>query len=195
MFCPSVICCFGATWLVYVRHDLFVWDTSLLRIEHNSFIRTYYLLVCLFVCLFVGIKPERLYSASCIGRDITVKPLGAITHGQRHKPRDYQRQRHRPRTCQARVNPLQDFLSFIYIVLRESLTGFFGFWFLVCHTATQLETQSQQRCIHTRVNFEIRTFFLAFFLSFWNLGPRWKQKGILCHEGQTFFEPAYYWKR
>ena len=38
----------------------------------------------LFVCLFVvGIKPEKLYFASCVGRE--VNPLGVITHGQRHK--------------------------------------------------------------------------------------------------------------
>jgi len=33
-----------------------------------------------------------------------VNPLGVITHGQRHKPRAYQRQRHTPRTCQRMVN-------------------------------------------------------------------------------------------
>jgi len=58
------------------------------------------------ICLFVvGIKPEKLYSASCVGREVT--PLGVITHGQRHKPRAYQRQRHIPRTCQSIVNTLQ----------------------------------------------------------------------------------------
>ena len=61
--------------------------------------------VCLFVCLFVGIKPEKVYSASCVGRE--VNPLGVITHGQRHKPRAYQRQRYKPRTCQSMVNTLQ----------------------------------------------------------------------------------------
>jgi len=44
-----------------------------------------HLCVCLLVCLFVGIKPAKLYSASCVGRE--VHPLGVITHGQRHKPR------------------------------------------------------------------------------------------------------------
>ena len=53
--------------------------------------------VCLFVCLFVGIQPEKLHSASCVGRE--VNPMGVITHGQRHKLRMYQRQRYRPRTC------------------------------------------------------------------------------------------------
>ena len=47
------------------------------------------ILFVLFVCLFVGINPEKLYSASCVGRE--VKPLGVITHGQKHKPRAYQR--------------------------------------------------------------------------------------------------------
>ena len=36
----------------------------------------------LFVCLFVGIKLEKLYSASFSWRE--VKPLGMITHGLRH---------------------------------------------------------------------------------------------------------------
>jgi len=27
-------------------------------------------LLSLFVCLFVGIKPEKLYSASCVGREV-----------------------------------------------------------------------------------------------------------------------------
>ena len=57
------------------------------------------------VCLFVGIKPEKLYSASCVGRE--VNPLGVVTHGQRHKPRAYQRQRHKSRTCKSMVNTLQ----------------------------------------------------------------------------------------
>ena len=61
--------------------------------------------VCLFVCLFVEIKPEKLYSASCVGRE--VNPLGVITHGQRHKPRAYQRQRYEPRTCHSMVDTLQ----------------------------------------------------------------------------------------
>ena len=54
-----------------------------------------------FVCLFVGIKPEKLYSASCVWEE--VNPLGVVTHGQRHRPRAYQRQRYRPRTCQSMV--------------------------------------------------------------------------------------------
>jgi len=33
--------------------------------------------------LFVGIKPEKLYCASCVGRE--VNPVGVITHGQRNK--------------------------------------------------------------------------------------------------------------
>jgi len=33
--------------------------------------------VCLFVCLFVAIKPEKLYFASCVGRK--VNPWGVIT--------------------------------------------------------------------------------------------------------------------
>jgi len=34
--------------------------------------------------LFTGIKPEKLYFASCVGRE--VNPLGVITQGHRHKP-------------------------------------------------------------------------------------------------------------
>jgi len=56
--------------------------------------------VWLFVILFVGIKPEKLHAASCVGRK--VNPLGVITHGQRHKPRAHQRQRYRPRKCRGR---------------------------------------------------------------------------------------------
>ena len=54
---------------------------------------------CLFVCLLVVIKP---YFASYVGREIN--PLGVISHRQWHKPRAYQRQRHKPRTCQSIVN-------------------------------------------------------------------------------------------
>ena len=36
----------------------------------------------MFVCLFVGIKPEKLYSASCFWRE--ENPLGMIAHGLRH---------------------------------------------------------------------------------------------------------------
>jgi len=51
-----------------------------------------------------GIKHEKLYSASCWEGS---KHLGVITHGQRHKPRAYQRQRYKPHTCQSMVNTLQ----------------------------------------------------------------------------------------
>jgi len=39
--------------------------------------------ICLFVCLSDDIKPVKLYSASCVGRE--VNPLKVITHGQRYK--------------------------------------------------------------------------------------------------------------
>ena len=44
---------------------------------------------CLFIRLFVEINPEKLYSVSCVGRDVNL--LGVITqaHGQRFKPRVY----------------------------------------------------------------------------------------------------------
>jgi len=65
---------------------------------------------CLFVCFFVGIKPENFYSTSCVGKEVT--PLGVITHGQRHKPHVYQRQRCRPRTCQSMdITPKVDGLA------------------------------------------------------------------------------------
>jgi len=72
------------------------------------------LFVCLFACLLVAIKPEKLYSASCV--EMEINPLGAwvmITHGQRHKPRAYPRQRHNPRTCQSMVNTQFDGLACI----------------------------------------------------------------------------------
>ena len=59
----------------------------------------------MFVCLFVGIKPKKLYFTSCVRRE--VNPLGVITHGQRHKPPSYQRQRCKPSTCQSMVSTLQ----------------------------------------------------------------------------------------
>ena len=66
----------------------------------------------LFVCLFVGMKPEK-YTPPPVGREAALRevtPLGVVTHGQRHKPRRaYQRQRHNcpgPRTCQSMVNTL-----------------------------------------------------------------------------------------
>ena len=65
-----------------------------------------YVFVCLFFCLLVGIKPEELYSVSFFARE--VNSLGVITHGQRHKPRAYQRQRYISCTCQSMVNTLQD---------------------------------------------------------------------------------------
>jgi len=65
------------------------WD----RLYIQPIPKEYLFIIFLFVCLFVGIKPEKLYSASCVGRE--KHPLGVITHGQRHKPRAYQRQRER----------------------------------------------------------------------------------------------------
>ena len=60
------------------------------------------MVIGLFVCLFVGIQPKKLCSASCVGRE--VNPLGMVTYGQRHKPRACQRQQYTPRTCQSMVN-------------------------------------------------------------------------------------------
>jgi len=54
-----------------------------------------------FLCLLVGINPKKLYSASCVGKE--VNPMGVITHGQRA----YQRQQYIPCTCQSMVNTLQ----------------------------------------------------------------------------------------
>jgi len=56
------------------------------RVVHGSVVLIESLL--LFVCLFVEIKPDILYSASCVRRE--VNPLGVITHGQRYTPRAYQ---------------------------------------------------------------------------------------------------------
>jgi len=71
----------------------------------TTLVRKSEVFVPLSVCLFVGIKPEKLYTASCVGGE--VNPLGVIAYGQRHKPRAYQRQWHIPRTCQSMVNTLQ----------------------------------------------------------------------------------------
>ena len=75
-----------------------------------------------FVCLFVRRKPEKSYSASCVGRE--VNPLGVIAHGQRHKPRAYQRQRHIPRTCQSMFYTLQMSLSMCYCSYFSILLSF-----------------------------------------------------------------------
>ena len=85
------------------KRGKFQYQMSLREVDRRANCRLD-LFVSLF-CLFVGIKPEKLYSASCVGRE--VHPLGVITHEQRHKPRAYQRQRHKPRTCQSMVNTLQ----------------------------------------------------------------------------------------
>jgi len=66
---------------------------GLLRAQNGRRINDY-----LFVFSFVGINPK----------NYTPPPvLGMITHGQRHKPRVYQRQRHKQRTCQSMLNILQ----------------------------------------------------------------------------------------
>ena len=60
----------------------------------------------LFVWLFVGLKPDKPYSASCWEGS---KPPGSgHTRAEAQKlRRAYQRQRHKPRTCQFMVNTLQ----------------------------------------------------------------------------------------
>jgi len=62
------------------RHAVEVWHISL---AVTSRLSLWIAFVCLFVCLFVGIKHEKPYFASCVGRE--VNPLGVITHGQMHK--------------------------------------------------------------------------------------------------------------
>jgi len=58
--------------------------------------------LCLFVCLLE--QNPKNYTPPPVGRE--VNPLGVITHGQRH-PRAYQRQCHKPRTCQSMFKTLQ----------------------------------------------------------------------------------------
>jgi len=49
--------------------------------------------LCFFVCWFVcWNKTRKPHTPPPVGRE--VNPLGVITHGQQHKPRAYQRQRH-----------------------------------------------------------------------------------------------------
>jgi len=58
--------------------------------------------VCLFVCLFVcWNKTRNTLLHLFVGAKQTPWPVGVITHGKRHKPRAYQRQRYKPRTCQS----------------------------------------------------------------------------------------------
>jgi len=51
---------------------------------------------------------KKLFSTPCWRE---VNPLGVITHKERHTPHAYQRQRHKPRTCQSMVNTLSDKLT------------------------------------------------------------------------------------
>ena len=60
----------------------------------------------LFVCLFVFIKPETLYFAPCVWREI-ITPGNDRTRTQAQTTCVRQRQRHRPRTCQSMANTLQ----------------------------------------------------------------------------------------
>ena len=64
---------------ISMRHTLQTFHHELSRVFSGVFV---------FVCLTVGIKPEKLYSASCVGRE--VNPLGVITHRQWYKSRAYQ---------------------------------------------------------------------------------------------------------
>jgi len=88
-------------------------------------------------CLFVGMKPEKLYSASCWEGS---NPPGSDYTRQRHKPRRaYQTQRHdssSPRTAKVFFGS--------WVVMPHTSSD--SFWFLVCYTATQLATQLRQRC-------------------------------------------------
>jgi len=53
-----------------------------------------------FVCL-LEYNPKN-YTPPPVGKEVI--PLGVITHGQRHKPREYQRQWYKPFTCQSMIN-------------------------------------------------------------------------------------------
>ena len=61
---------------------------------------------CGFVCLFVVIKPETLYFAPCVWRDV-ITPGNGCTRTNAQTTCVRQRQRHRPRTCQSMTNTLQ----------------------------------------------------------------------------------------
>jgi len=39
-----------------------------------------------FVCLFVGIRPDKKYSTSCVGKEVHLLEVITLAHGQRHKP-------------------------------------------------------------------------------------------------------------
>ena len=68
--------------------------------------RTLREVVCLFVCLFVWIKPELLYFAPCVWREV-ITPGNGCTRTQAQTTCVNQRQWHKPRTCQLMANTLQ----------------------------------------------------------------------------------------
>jgi len=91
-----------------IRKPRSAWLEGAPAMEHGLFcfvVMPPHSFVWMFVYLFVEKKPGKLYSASCVGRQ--VNPLGVITHEQRHKTRACQRQCYRPRTCQSMVNTLR----------------------------------------------------------------------------------------
>ena len=62
--------------------------------------------VFVWVVLFVCIKPENLYFAPCVWREV-ITPGNGCTRTQAQTTCVRQRQRHKPRTCQSMANTLQ----------------------------------------------------------------------------------------
>ena len=62
----------------------------------SAFPLTLVMIVCLFVCLFVWIKPEIIYFAPCVWREV-ITPGNGCTRTQAQITCVRQRQRHRPR--------------------------------------------------------------------------------------------------
>jgi len=84
------------------RHSKIVANGA--KVPHLSFFLSWVLFVCWFVCWNRTRKTTMILRLLCWEEN---KPLGVITHGQRHKPRVHKRQRHIPRTCQSMANTLR----------------------------------------------------------------------------------------
>jgi len=71
------------------RHVWMLFEVVYVYVDKLKNSHEWFIFWTLFVCLFVGIKPEKLYFASCVGREVT--PLGVITRRRRHKSHAYHR--------------------------------------------------------------------------------------------------------
>ena len=86
------------------------------------------IIVCLFVCLFVGIDPEKLYFASCWKESKPPESCHTRAEAQHHDVHTEDNS-----TNKELVNPWYRYSWNAQV-----------FWFLVCYAATQLANQLQQ---------------------------------------------------